>query len=195
MKWAFDFLNGLHNSTAIAQAIINRTCLAVSDGSLKSPVGTAAFALVGATDDHIIQGVHLTPGPILDGNSFRCEISGLLAVVYLSQLICTFYGITEGAIQVICDNKTALTTFQSWFTPDPNHDSFDLISSLRASLATSPLTWSTQHVYGHRDKTGTHLTRFEALNVKMDHLANQYRSSHTTPADTLPINVSLLDEG
>ena len=74
MKWAFDFLYGLPNSEAIAQAIINHSCITVSDGSLKSPIGTAAFALVGTTDDHIIQGVHLTPGPILDGNSFRCEV-------------------------------------------------------------------------------------------------------------------------
>ena len=58
VKWAFDFLDGLHNSAAIAQAIANRTCVAVSDRSLKSPIRTAAFALVGTTDDHMIQGVH-----------------------------------------------------------------------------------------------------------------------------------------
>ena len=100
MKWAFDFLDGLHHGATIAEAITTQTCVAVSDGSLKAPVGTAAFALVGAHDNQITQGVHLTPGPITDGNSFCCEISGLLAIVYLSNILCSFYKITFGTIHL-----------------------------------------------------------------------------------------------
>ena len=127
---------------------------------------------------------------------FQCEVSGLLAIVYLSSVICSFYGIMNGAIHVICNNKTALSSFQPWYLSEPTHDSFNLISSLRASLANSPLTWTTQHVYGHRDKESATLTCVESLNVGMDCLANQYRSSYgdSSPSD-LPHNVALLDKG
>ena len=127
---------------------------------------------------------------------FQCKVSGLLAIVYLSSVLCSFYGITNGAIHVICNNKTALSSFQPWYLSEPTHDSFNLISSLRASLANSPLTWTTQHVYGHRDKESATLTCVESLNVGMDCLANQYRSSYgdSSPSD-LPHNIALLDKG
>ena len=65
----------------------------------------------------------IEPGPISMGNSYQCELSGLLAMVYLSNILCHTYHITEGSILVVWNKKTALKSLsamvytrpQCWF--------------------------------------------------------------------------------
>ena len=54
---------------------------------------------------------------ISTGNSYKCELSGLFAIVYLSHILCTTYDITQDSILVVCDTQTALKKFShgsSW---------------------------------------------------------------------------------
>ena len=85
--------------------------MAVSDDSLKDSVGVAVFVLQSPHDSTELQGVLCTPGPISTGNSYKCELSGLFAIVYLSQILCTTYDITQDSILVVCDTQTALKKF------------------------------------------------------------------------------------
>jgi hypothetical protein len=57
-------------------------------------------------------------GP-LDGHpklvtSYRAELSGLVALLYVVYRVCQFYAVEAGAMKIYCDNKGALkNTFKS----------------------------------------------------------------------------------
>ena len=177
-SWAIDFIETTFGSHQVAQYIHQGTCLAVSDGSLKHTTGAAAFTLVGPTDLGQIHAVNTVPGPIKEGDSYRCELSGIIGIVTLIHILCLHHDITTGAVHVACDNKTSLRVFDSWFVPNPSEESFDLVNALWHMLKESPITWSCEHVYGHQDtKSKEPLTHFEALNIEMDALANEYREN------------------
>ena len=80
-------------------------------------------------------------------------------------------------LSVCCDNKSSLLVFDPWFIPDPGKSSFDLTNSIWHLIKASPLRWTSEHVFGHQDKTGHHLDRFASLNCDMDALANTYRDN------------------
>jgi hypothetical protein len=88
VKWALQHIQITDNGEAIAAAIRNGTTLAVSDGGLKLGLGTAAFVIEGNDMQGRIRGVNQVPGPIKDGDSHRCEVSGLYAVSVLIKEIC-----------------------------------------------------------------------------------------------------------
>ena len=52
LSWAIDRLKNTDEGQTIAEAIQQNQAVAVSDGSLKNNVGTAAFVLKGATSTH-----------------------------------------------------------------------------------------------------------------------------------------------
>ena len=193
-QWAFDFIDLPLDIPPLLTTIRSHQCIAVSDGSLKDHIGVAAFMLQSTIGGSEFCSVHQTPGIITTGNSYCCELSGLLAIVYLSNILCTTYDIQHGSILIACDNKTALKAFEPWFLPDPNDDSFDLLTSLHASLKHSPLTWTTQHVHGHCDRAGQLLSHLETLNIRMDHLANDYRTHCNSHPTNLPYTFPLYLE-
>jgi hypothetical protein len=88
-KWAVDTYSiQADNGLILAQAISNGCAIAVSDASLKAGFGTAAYVLEGPTPDGRLVAVNVVPGPISEGNSYRCEISGLIGILTLVNLLC-----------------------------------------------------------------------------------------------------------
>jgi hypothetical protein len=194
-KWALEYIDEPNGSAGIAASITSRECFAVSDASLKDGCGTAAFILVGPDDTvHPIRAVHQVPGPIPDGNSFRCELSGLFGVVLLVRLVCVLHNITEGSIHVRCDNNSALKIFDQDFIPNPAYDSFDLVHAIWTMLRSSPLIWTAEWVQGHQDALGTRMDRFAALNCQMDALAGTHRVNTYFPG-YLPPQIDIANEG
>jgi hypothetical protein len=119
-----------------------------------------------------ITAVNTVPGPINDGDSYRCELSGIYGILVLCDLICCqHHGITQGAVHVRCDNKSSLLVFNPWFIPDPGKSSFNLTNSIWHLIKASPLRWTSEHVFfAHQEKTGLQLDRFASLNCDMDTL-------------------------
>jgi hypothetical protein len=192
-RWALEYVDAPTGTAHIATAISSNHCFAVSDASLDSAqCGTAAFTFVGPTDANAIRAVHPVPGPIRDGNSYRCELSGMYGIILLARIICTLHQVTSGSVHVRCDNQSVLRVFDPWFIPDPSEDSFDLVNAIRHLLRQSPLQWTAEWVEGHQDDLGLPLDRFAALNCAMDALANKYREKlrRSTPnyiASPIPI--------
>jgi hypothetical protein len=141
------------NGEAIAAAIRNGSALAVSDGGLKFGLGTAAFVIEGNNEQGRIRGVNQVPGPIKEGDSHRCEMSGLYAVSVLIKEICCLHKIEEGSITICCDNTTALQIFEPEYLPNPKQPNFDLTSACWHLKTTSPIQWKAVHVKGHQDRT------------------------------------------
>ena len=93
-----------------------------------------AFIVTDDTDTAFIQVHLLVPGPITPGNSYRCELAGLLAITYLLEELCRYYGITTGTAHICCDNTSALRVFKLWYTPHPTNNSFNITSALWHTL-------------------------------------------------------------
>ena len=174
--WAVQRCNEFtDNGTYIANAIMDGEAVAISDGSLKNSFGTAAFVIEGATKLNRILGVNIVPGPLSDGKSYRCEISGLIAAVLVINAICKLHNITTGSVTIGCDNEAAIEIFDPGYIPNPQKDSYDMVMALRTLLRESPITWNHIHVAGHQDdKKDFPLTRLEHLNVEMDSTAKAF---------------------
>ncbi len=83
--------------------------IAVSDGSYSSQYGTAAWVLQGTNSR--CSGQVICPGSASDQNSYRSEVSGLLAILLFVDLLTKFFSITSGLIEVACDGESALNFF------------------------------------------------------------------------------------
>jgi hypothetical protein len=108
IKWAVQRFATQDEGQNVATAIRSGHAIAVCDGSYKDSFGTAAFVLEGATSANRVVAVHIVPGAPEEQSSFRSELSGILGVVYMVQLICTTYQITSGSICLGCDGENGL---------------------------------------------------------------------------------------
>ena len=174
--WALQKIIQSDNGRRIAEALSNHTAIAVSDGSLKYCLGTAAFII--EAEDHIdhISGVNQVPGPITDGDSHRCEVSGIYSTALIIEAIVSLYNITSGTITMACDNDQSLKVFDPEYTPDPSHQNFDLVLATWTAIHRTNITWIGREVKGHQDNKVPYasLDRFEKLNVAMDTTAKAY---------------------
>jgi hypothetical protein len=106
-------------------------------------------------------------------SSYRSELAGLYTIVFVTLQICKFFHISDGAITVGCDGRSALTqVFNSHINVDaPCHD---LVLATRRLIHSSPILWNLIHVKGHQDSAGTVLDRWATLNVLMDSRAKSF---------------------
>jgi hypothetical protein len=161
----------------VAEAIRNRTAIAVSDGSFKDTYGTAAWVLEGDSSDGRIVGRVIAPGNDVDHSAYRSELSGILAVMIMVKHICEHHKIKEGAVELACDGLSAIDKAFSYVSllhiDEPD---FDLIAAIKHQWRYSPILWKVRHVRGHQDKHTAinNLDRWSRLNVEMDQLAKAY---------------------
>ena len=193
-RWALQHVKITDNGRAIAGAIEQGSAVMVGDGSLKYGLGTAAFVIEGAGSNHRITAVNQTPGPIKEGDSHRCEMSGMYGGVLLLKLICEVNNVHFGKVKIACDNETAVGTFDYDFIPHTKHSSFDLVSATYSILRECPFEWEGVHVKGHQDQKRAYhsLSRLSKLNVQMDKLAKAYWQYLVTnfQEDSIPVPVS-----
>jgi hypothetical protein len=126
--------------------------------------------------------MNVVPGHPGDQSAYRSELAGR-PVHYRSSgesLVFLGAGILSGGIEIGCGGLSALSkAFDSWplELADPY---FDMLSSLRLMIASSPLTWTTRHVAGHQDDDPTHPLDWCALqNIQMDNLAKVFWMQHS----------------
>ncbi len=70
-QWYFEYMLHIDNSLNIAIAIQNQTAIAVSDGSYKQAVGTAAVIIHDGHTSYNLQSTLVTPGRDVDHSSYR----------------------------------------------------------------------------------------------------------------------------
>jgi hypothetical protein len=127
----------------LADAICRGQAIAVSDGSYKDELSTAAYVLEGSTSVNQIVVVLAVPGMPDDQSSYCSKLAGLYGIVAMVQMICEHFGITSGAIKVGCDGQIAL---QKAFGRGPKYDpditdaNYDLLSAIWKLLTRSPVT-------------------------------------------------------
>jgi hypothetical protein len=137
-KWAVEKFAVTDGGRALADAIRLGHAIAVSDGSYKDELGTAAYVLEGKTKMNRIVGVLKVPGLPADQSSYRSELSGMYGIVVMVEVICTHFEITSGAIEAGCDGLSALRKAigqGSHFDPDIKDSDYDMLSAIRKMLA------------------------------------------------------------
>ena len=176
LKWAIDRANIPNEGATLAAALTSGESVAVSDASLKDGLGTAAFVLEHTPTLERAVGLNIVPGPIEDGDSYRCELAGLIGILAMVNAICQANQVTNGRLRIACDNISTLWALTKHFVPNPNQRSFDLVSCLHSLVVECPIQLDPQHVYGHQidKKARSSLTREEQLNDEMDNLAKAY---------------------
>ena len=196
-QWAVQHAQSSDDGATVALAISQGKAVAVSDGSLRYTLGTSAYVIEGESPAHRIIGYNRVPGPIVEGDSHRCELAGLYAIVNVVNSICKLHQVTQGSITVACDNTSALKPTAEDFLPHPRQKNLDLMQALWKSLQDSPITWKPVHVYGHQDKKikDSH-RRLSNLNCQMDALAKQYWAHlfHLLPPGETP-HIPIYNEG
>jgi hypothetical protein len=91
LKWAITNVSLPDNGASLAQAILAGTDVSVSDASYKDLFGTAAMVIEGPPTSIRASAVNITPGPMKDGDSTRCETGGLIGLVVLISAICSVH--------------------------------------------------------------------------------------------------------
>jgi hypothetical protein len=74
---------------SLVYAIKNNAAIAVSDGSFRQGFGTAAFVLEGYDQDQQLKGRVISPGCKEDHSAYRSELTGILATLTITNLLCT----------------------------------------------------------------------------------------------------------
>jgi ribonuclease HI len=168
---------------AIANELQGKTLIACSDGACDTSSAVSSYGTVFASN-LLQQQLSSVVGPV-DGHpvlltSYRAELSGIIATLYLVYRLCQYYQITEGAMTLYCDNKgapnNAFKGIKPGITPYFNTD-HDLIDLAQALLTLIPIVVSTSWVKGHY--TGKARLYQHDLNDTADRIAGEYQKQQT----------------
>ena len=178
-SWATSAWNNDDDGAYLAECIRNGTAKAVSDGSYKDDLGTAAFVLEGAIEEHHwILGTNRVPGIEEDQSAYRSELAGLYAIVCAVEDICKYHHIDKGSITIACDGESALyRSMDEESRVKSKQKQFDIITAIKSKLRSSQITWRWRHVHGHQDTkkglTYDQMDRWAQLNTIVDRLAGE----------------------
>jgi hypothetical protein len=154
------------------------TLLACSDGSVTNGTGSHGWVFSNDTNPNL-QGAGPDDGHPDYMTSYRSELGGLIAVLYIIHRICAAYNIQSGKVQYYCDNKGVI---QNVFHPlcQPSITTFmetdsELVAAARALIDCIPITIIGSWVKGHQsdDKEPKYL-----LNNMADKLARNFTKKH-----------------
>jgi hypothetical protein len=156
--------------------LASKKALACSDGSYDPQYGTGIHGWVFSTDQKeiLLQSAGPTDGHPKLNSPYKSEISGLLAVLYITRKICLFHDIMEGSLLVLCNNKGALCNIFSKTCTGISpflYTDFDLIRESQSLLVYMPVKIKSEWVKGH--STNKTKTIQEHLNTLAEHYSRR----------------------
>jgi len=196
-QWALQKITTPDIGKGIAQAIQQQTAIAVSDGSFKDQMGSAAWTITIPQADTWIKGYTTIPGIGSDQCAYHSELGGIFSTVTMVNALCSYYSISRGAIQFGCDGLGPLQRcFDPWHDTPVAAPHSDLIKAIRAALAASPITWKWLHIRGHQDETvdRSQLDQWALLNIEMDTNAKAWLE-HLLQTNYVPRSIFIPGEG
>jgi hypothetical protein len=149
--WILDELELVGTHYDIIRSMKDGMACAVSDGSFKDKSGATAFTSTCPVTKASYTGKHTVQGPPTSNSAYRCELSGILGIITLVNLLYVHDITNLGGVTLACDFLSAL---QQSFYDGPamvTRPDFDLIHTLRHHLKVSQLRWSSLHVNGHQE--------------------------------------------
>ena len=115
-------------------------------------------------------------------DAYRAEVHGIYSLLLLIKIICDYYKVTTGSIEIACDCLSALNQcLTSTIPPKSTQHDFDLIRAIYDIRQLLPITIKSRHVYGHQDDKNITLSKWERLNCECDRGAKIYMHQLTRP--------------
>ena len=163
----------------LANRITEGTLLLCSDGSFHPHRGIGSHAWIFSTPEGEIllkgaEPIDCNPRTL---SSYRTELGGLAAVLYVLQIIVQVFEVETGVVTLYCDNKSAL---ENTFDEMPKRGiypllatDYDLLILLREILSTLPIQVIIRHIKGHYK--GDERRVEHDLNALADTMAEQFR--------------------
>jgi len=186
-NWAVKEIHTTDNGRAIAAAIRQGTCKAVSDGSFKEEHGTACWVLEGNTSEHSVYCPLVVPGYNEDHSAYRSELAGIYGIATAVKIICQTHKITSGKVEFACDGIQALERCaEKYHMIQPKQPQFDLIEATRTIMSQSPIDWSSRHVKGHQDNFYGPFDRWAHMNIFCDTVAKIHWTDTQQQQETRP---------
>ena len=140
----------------LVQAIADGKAIGVSDASVNSnDEGSQSYIIESIDEKYHITGSSPVDCDEDDMESTRSEMTGVLAILILLQILCEEYSIVSGDFIIYCDNKEAIKVKQahpyllSYVRFCSNN--YDLRQEIRSQLLVLHLNVSFCHVKGHRN--------------------------------------------
>src|SRR5210317_979062 len=190
--WVPDELIILGDEWELFGALLDNRLVIVSDGSYRDQVGTAAVQLLSRTGSSRIVALCQVPGQPEDQSAYRSELAGLMMGITIAQWLLSQWSTTvtcRPTVCLACDGKSALQACFDRNSIAPTREQFDIISTIRAIIHESHISFLPEHVTGHQDTKVTRpLTWLEDRNVEADELAVAYRQQLSHSARRQPEN-------
>ena len=188
-QWAIDSWAGDPASVQnFGEAIRTKTAVAMSDGSVRDPLGTSSFALSNTSESFYITGENRIPQNCI--SSHRAELGGALGIlIWVAELI-SHQHITTGSLEIGLDGKNAVQALTKDFVPTQSKD-YDMLQLALTIRQTLPIKISFRWVEGHQDDHTdvTNLDLWGRLNVMAHNRATAYWSVVTKPRENnVPMN-------
>ena len=146
---------------ALNDGIRNGTAHIVLDGSFNptssiGPVGTLAVILAPSTKvrhkRHWVKGCNWVTGQASSQSAYRSKLAGVIASLTIIDIIVCYHNITEGAVTITLDGKTAMEEAGGDWPLSLDQKCFDYLQMISAWIKLSPLTFTFRHVKGHQTK-------------------------------------------
>ena len=175
-QWTADSVTLRGRESLLAQSLREGTLRVISDGSYKHRRGTAAILLTNPDRTATLLAKCHVPGPATSQSAYRSELTGILCGVQLCCWLGEIHHLST-CVTFGCDGEAALNKSLRYSSTDPTSPHFDILSSIHALRASSPLTWRPRHILGHQDKKAPwrKLDWWERRNLYVDSQAQAYR--------------------
>jgi hypothetical protein len=151
-RWTIGTAFYSDNGKAVAEAIKQRTCLCVSDGSFKSMRSTSGFLLEGPSGAvGRIYGTNAVPGARTDQDSYRGELGGIMGVLHLAACVAqVVHRVRSGKLRIRLDGLGAMEQSRLTRPTRPFDHSFDLLAEIRSTCQRLPFQVEFFWVEGHQ---------------------------------------------
>ena len=170
----FDIATGLELETLV-------TC---SDGSFDPDKKMGSHGWIISTTEKVMlaKGAGPTDGHPNRTSSYRAELGGLIAILYIIHRICSHYKVDSGRAKYFCDNKGVLKNVFTTSTPTISqflNTDHDLVLIAQRLLGLLPVTIVAEWVKGHY--TGEHREYKHDLNNTVDKIAGAFNKNPPRP--------------
>ena len=97
-----------------------------------------------------MKGCNWVTGPKSSQSAYRSELAGVISSLTILDILVRHHNITEGAVTIALDGKTAMDESRGDWPLSINQKCFDYLQVIRAWIKLSPLTFHFRHVKGHQ---------------------------------------------
>jgi len=180
-KWMTRHIIATTEMPSFVESLRKNNVIAVSDGSGKDRIGSAAAVLHCTHTGQRIKATTMVQGNIQDQSSHRSELVGILMIVKIASMLHTEFDLTGTLITFGLDNDEARKTVIDEYHPSVKKPDYDIICDIQKRFASLPIKFNSRWIEGHQDKTNTDYDTMDIwtlLNIEMDIDAGVHRETH-----------------